>query len=193
HGHLSVLVAPIAHTDEDDVPLVTLYTFQVLHKERLKRMRGEETFQFGLLAASLFDLVANGLGLRDAERGDAKREVRALARVLHHGVSDCACLDNVLPASARIIDRFRKVVEDESQFLAGMIGTGKDDESIVVELAIGQGDQRLVAAAVMPTQHALRGALCNEQSQDALQIAAWTELAVVIIGIVAATHDLVEE
>src|SRR5690606_5478652 len=93
HGHLSVLVAPIAHTDEDDVPLVTLYTFQVLHKERLKRMRGEETFQFGLLAASLFDLVANGLGLRDAERGDAKREVRALARVLHHGVSDCACLD----------------------------------------------------------------------------------------------------
>jgi hypothetical protein len=80
------------------------------------------------------------------------------------------------------------VVVDQASAVATPVGAWEDDEAVFVELVVRDGDQRLVPAAVVPAQHALRGTLGGEQAEHALQVGRQVVL-VELLG----THQAIEE
>lgn len=61
------------------------------------------------------------------------------------------------------------------------VGARYNEESVLVELAVRDGDQRLVAASVVPAKHALRQATGCEQAEDAFNVGNLCTLPVVFL------------
>ncbi len=92
------------------------------------------------------------------------------------------------PASTRlrlvppgIEDPTLHVVEREPIPASTCIGARHDVEAVAVELAVGDGDERLVAAAVVPAQHALRQAPGREEAEDALDVGDLRAVLVLVL------------
>ena len=155
HGDVPGLVASVADADEDDVALVALHVLQVLHEEGLVWVGAEKRLAGRVLNPQLFQLVQNGLNLRCAEGGYSQSQVRTVPRVLHHRLSDRFRFHPVGPAAASIVDRVRQVMEPQPQAFPVGIRAWKNDQAVFVELAVGQRNQGLVLAAIMPPQPGL--------------------------------------
>ena len=70
------------------------------------------------------------------------------------------------------------------------MGAG-DNEEFPVELEVGNGDQGLVLASVVPPQHPVGNALCGAQSEDAFHVSGLKILSVDRLHIL--TSNSVEE
>ena len=62
----------------------------------------------------------------------------------------------------------------------GRVGARHDEELVLVELRIGNRDQRLVTTAVVPAQHTLRQASSGEKAKDALYVGNLRALFLVV-------------
>ncbi len=75
----------------------------------------------------------------------------------------------------------------------GVIGRRHDEQAIVVEFAVGDGDQRLVLGAIVPAQHAVRCALGQAQVEDRLGVLGGDGDAVVVLLRFVLAGQLLEE
>src|ERR1700759_4217158 len=79
------------------------------------------------------------------------------------------CFQGISACFTTIINGIRQMVETQTEALF-RAGAWEDDELIFVELVIGQTDQRLVAAAIMPAEHPAGCALTVAHAENALHI-----------------------
>ena len=182
HGQVAPFGLAVAHADEDHVPLVSLDVLQVLHEERLLRMALEERLDRRVLPPQDLHLVLDSPGLGQAEGRDAQGELRPGGGVLHDGAGHRPCFVGVdAPALAPLVVRLGGVTEGDSRVLAASVGAGEDHQPAVVELVVGDGDQRFVAASVVPAQHPFGRSLGAEHPQNALQVGRVGLLAVAFL------------
>ena len=97
--------------------------------------------------------------------------------MLHHGPGDRLRLGGVDPLA--LVVGAGIVAEDEPRVLLAHVGAREDHEAVVVELVVRHGDQRLVAAAVVPPQHPLGRSAGAEQPQDALEVGGLAQVLLV--------------
>ena len=180
HRQVRAVDLAVSDTDQDHVPFVSLDVLQVLDEEGFLGMPGEELLARRIAAAQDVDLVLDAARLDVAEGRDAEGQTGGLAGVLHHRERHRLRLGGVDAFS--LVGGLRVMAEDESGVDLAGIGAREYHQPIVVELVVRHGDQRLVAAAVVPAQHPLRGSLRTEHAQDALQVSG---LALFLLPIVA--------
>ena len=137
HGHSARPIAPVAHADEDDVALVPLHVFEILHEKRLVRMRVEKPLFGRVLAAQNFQLVLNRLRLPRAERRGAKRHVRRHFGVFHDCFGDRFRL---VAVAAVFVNRFGKMAKAQAGLVAVEVRAGEHHQIAAVKLAVGQRD-----------------------------------------------------
>ena len=70
------------------------------------------------------------------------------------------------------------MVIEQAGFHPAGVGTGEQYEVAAVELVVGNGDQGIMSAPVVPPQHAAGRVLGGEQAQDAFDIAGYLIVAV---------------
>ena len=172
--------APVPDADENDVSLVALHRLQVLDEERLVGMGREEPLAGGVLPPEQLQLVLDCPHLGRAEGGHAEGQARAGPGVVHHGPRHLFRLQLVCPAVPPVVHRIGKMAVLQPQILAGRVGAREDHQAAVVELPVRNGDQRLVAAAIVPSQHPVGRALGCEQAQYALDVGGRVLLVVVV-------------
>jgi len=73
--------------------------------------------------------------------------------VLDDGTANRAGLHPIRAGGAGIEHAVGDMVESQSQPGRGGVRAWDDEESILIELLVGNGDERVVTAAVMPAQH----------------------------------------
>ena len=168
HRQVDAVDLAVADADQDHVALVALHVLQILHEEGLFGVAGEELLARGIAPPQDVDLVLDAPRLDAAERRDARRQVGGAAGVLHDGPSDRLRLGGVDPLA--LVVGAGIVAQDEPRVLLADVGAREHHEAVVVELVVRHGDQRLVAAAVVPPQHPLGRSAGAEQPQDALQV-----------------------
>ena len=136
-------------------------------------MRREKFLAGIILSPRGFQPVFDSLRLGLAESGYAQGQVWALGRVFPNGSGHYFGLPGVGPAPAPVINRIRQVVIPETQGFPSAVRAGEHHQVVIVEFAIGNGDEGLVAAAVMPAQFPGRCPLTGEQSQDAFDVGGY--------------------
>ncbi len=170
-GEMAAGVAGVADGDEDDVAFVALDVLEVFDEEGFVGVGGEEGFGGGMFAAEEFKFVEDGLLLADGEGGDAEGEVGGMPGVGEDGVRDGLGFDEVGAGAAGVED----AVGDGVEVVAGGggwgVGAGDDAEAVFVEFAVGDGDEGVVAAAVVPAEHGLGQAAGAAEAEDALHVA----------------------
>ncbi|MNU89669.1 hypothetical protein D3C71_795150 [compost metagenome] len=134
------------------------------------RMPGDELLQFRMLAAGQLQFVADRLALAHRHRAHPEGELGTMPGMLDHGAGDGLGLDRIAVTVAAIETTVRQVVEAQPRLGTLPVRAGHDEQLALVEFLVGHGDQRLVAAAVVPLQHALRKSLGRTQRQHAFQV-----------------------
>jgi hypothetical protein len=153
----------VADRDEDHVALVTLHVFEVLDEERLGVMHLEKRLDLRRKAAAQdFELVHDRAALGCGEGRDAEREFGVIARVRDDRLRHDPRLHHVSPRGTSVEHALRDAVEAQAHARFRRVGTGHDEQLVLVELAVADRDQRLVLAAVMPAQHPHRQAARGE-------------------------------
>ena len=171
HRHMSARHLAVADADEHDVPFVALDVLQVLDEEGFLRVTREERLGGLVGTASELHLVFDPARLGKAEGGDAKCQIRPPLGVFHDRVGDDACLAGVETlADASFVARSRFMMEAEAGFLTLRVRTREEHEPVVIELMVRDGNQRFVAAAVVPAQHPFGSAGRAEHAKNALEI-----------------------
>ena len=79
-----------------------------------------------------------------------------IQRVANYRLRDSLCFYWIGTAGARLKHAVRDRNESKSSARFLRIGAGNDLQLVVVELAVGNGNKRLMPAPVMPAKHALR-------------------------------------
>ena len=141
-----------------------------------------------MLASKLIDGILDRFGLGNAQRHDPKRQVRMLCGVVEDSLSDEAGLCGVVAPAAPAVGAVNDEQLDAKVGPDG-IGPGVGDELPFVELVVAEGDQFLMATAVVPLERdgtEQLGALA--QPEDRLEV---VELVLLIDVIVV--HGGVEE
>src|ERR1700722_20329494 len=141
----------VADGEDEGVSRVALYSLEVLYEERLVRVFGEERFQVSVLAvAQLRQLLpqrgVDPLRVPDAERDDAQRLARVVAGVLEDQLHDLVDLGGDRRFLARSWalghhDVAQAVVPEHAR---------ERRERATVDAAVGERDQPLVPAPVVP-------------------------------------------
>ena len=183
HEHAAVRSGRVADAQHDHVALVALHVFQVLDEQAVELVlvlaqvlafqpRGEFRILRGERFQRRFDLALLGLGEGDHaqaqaavaaqqfahQRGDVAR-LGEIAAVRVHAVLDAVVAQRPLQQGVDAGDRGLLVGRAQVQrLLAARLQTavGNGDQAAVVERGVGETDQGLVAAAVMPGQQGRR-------------------------------------
>ena len=185
-------VAPVADADKNDITLVTLYVFQVLYEKWLLQVGCEKLFAGIVLSAQCLHPVFNGLRLGLAECRHAKGKSGVVGGVFHHGAGHGFGFHWVGAAAPPVVHSIRQMVILQAVAFQPGVGTGKNHQTVVVELPIGYGNERLMATAVMPAQRAGRSALAIEQVENALY-ALYRVLFLLVINVIVGLHQAVKE
>src|ERR1019366_950729 len=112
---LALLVASVADAEENDVALIALHRLKILDEKSFETIGLEESFKVRLLAQLAFDLILNGVHLREAEGDDAERLVRRRAEMIEHELGDDLGLARVVTLAAAIVNAVRHVLELDSE------------------------------------------------------------------------------
>lgn len=170
HAEEAVGVAAVADGDEDGVAFVALDVFEVFDEERFVGVGVEERFGVGVFAAEQFEFVEDGLLLADGEGGDAEGLVGVSAGVVHDGAADGLGFDAVGAGAAAVEDAVADDPELEAEGVVGGEGAWGDEEAVVVEFAVGDGDEGVVAGAVVPAEHGGGEAAGGAEAEDAFDV-----------------------
>lgn len=90
--------------------------------------------------------------------------------MFHHSLCYRFCFADVAARPASIVSGIWQMMVYKAEIALFFVRAREDDQSVLVELMVGDGYKRLVAAAVVPTQHAFWRSLCSEQSENTLHI-----------------------
>jgi hypothetical protein len=93
--------------------------------------------------------------------------------VIYHSGSDGSRLNAIGPRATNVESSLRYMVKSESQFRSFSDRARYNVELIVVEFAVGDGDERFVLAAVVPPQHALGDAACGALRPSTARSKPW--------------------
>ena len=126
----------VADRNKDHVAFVSLDIFKVLDEERLARLASKEAFGVGICAAEKLKLLENRLTLGNRKGRDAQRLFRICSSVANDRLGYRLCLLWVRSGGATIIGGFLQMAELQSHAGDGIIGTGHDEELVLVELAV---------------------------------------------------------
>ena len=144
---LGVLAVP--YGQDDRVAFVALYPFEVLHEERLRTVFGEERVQVRPAGQRPAQRGVDALGVRDAHRDDAQRLVRPGRGMLRGERHDPLDLGRDAVGGLCVPGGLFDVnVRDAPR--PG--GPREGDQRPVVHPRVGEPDQPLVLAAVVPAQ-----------------------------------------
>ncbi len=124
-----------------------------------------------MLPSLKFQLIQNRVTLTDGERSHAERSCRILQSMLHDSTHDCPGFRPVRGRTASVEHAVLDEMELESQGVAVRFGAGNHSQLTAVEFLVGNSDQRMMPAAVMPSQHPLSHILGGTQTENALHVA----------------------
>src|SRR5690606_16934464 len=175
----SVRIAAVAHGKKNHISLVALDVLQVLDEERLLTIGREELLEALILAPKRLETIEDRGLLRLAERADAKRSIRVAAEMLEDGLRDAIGFDLVRPSPRAIEDAVGDVHEVDAQIRASLGAARERMKPLLVEVMVREGDERFVAASVMPAKHLARESLHHALVEDALEIGR----LVLVVGI----------
>ena len=153
-GDLAVrLPAGVADAENDGVTLIALHALDVLHEEPFAllvcfRFEGSENvIELRVAEAALGQRILDSGGVRLTEGDHAQRLVRAFAGVLQNQIDDRLDFLRIGTARGRRIGNpmmaNRSVVEGAREGL----------ECTAVQVLVGEGDEPVIAAAVVPLEH----------------------------------------
>ena len=169
HRDLARDVRPVSDREEDDIALVALHVLQVLDEQLLAGLRRDRAVKLGVgLPACIQQLVDQRL-LRLIERDDTQR-LCAFARieiVLLDAADDGIGLRTVGTAAAAVVDPGHSL-EPHRDVVRHRRWEG--DQRVLVVAIVAEGDEALVAAAVVPFETQLVHARAQAFVENALQV-----------------------
>ena len=180
HGELAVLVRRVADGEDDDVAFVALHVFQILHEQRLLQAFAEELLQFGMLAAEFVHQIVDQILLGLAERHDADAllvKLRIFKTFLNE-FDEGFGFGAIRTARAAVVHAAFHELEGDAEIRA-VARRGEREQAVVVIMFVREGDERFMAAAVVPVEE--RGMETGRKAfvQNAFQIL--TDAFVVIV------------
>src|SRR5581483_6285124 len=162
-------ILAVADAQKNDIAFIPLHSLQVLDEETLEAAALEESSKLRALAQPALEFVFDGGHLRIAEGDDADRTVPVFLKMLQYQFVDYFCLRRVVAAPAPVVDYVRHMDELDAQFLMRGHRRRKGYQPLLVEAPVGEGDERLVPATVVPAEQVLRQAGAEKRVQDALE------------------------
>jgi hypothetical protein len=135
----------IHRRDEDDVTLVASYVFEVLHKEGLERSVPmlPVGLNFGIRSGQLVHQALDQLALRLVDRDDANGSINPPSHKRRRFSNDGARL-HWIAALACLVPAVGDLLAGDAEIGIIENRTWINEKPIVIELAVGIGDQRLV-------------------------------------------------
>ena len=153
HGDTALGIRPVADGEENYIPLVTLDIFQIFDEQRLLRVVGP-LFQHGVGGAGLVQQVVDKRLLIDVEGHHAHARLRQsgimspAGQLSHYRLG----LGTVLPGLAPVKEAAHM---DQAHHALSVVDRRERVKPVFIELPVGEGDQALMPAAVVPEQVAL--------------------------------------
>ena len=150
-AHAAVFGASVADGEDDGVALVALDALEVFDEEGFGVGFAEEFVEFGTVAAGEAQGFGDAVGVGCAEGDDAERFVGALGGVAEDQFDDALDFGGVGAADPGGVG-----LEGDFDMFEAVVGqrAGEGGEATVVDVVVGEGDEALVFAAVVPAEGA---------------------------------------
>jgi hypothetical protein len=183
--NVAINVWPVSHTQDNRFALIALNALQILDKDPIGII-AEEYFaivlKFGFMLRTLPKRILDGI-LLGCTQGDDTQGWMLFAIMLAQEVKDdVADPHGLITIPATFVVTGCDILEANPLIRAAM-RAGETDQAPVVEVAIGECDQRLIGTAVMPLETS-RLEVCTEALiQNAL--GAFLLLGLLLVFIVA--------
>ena len=140
----------VADAEEDDIAFISLNRFQVFDEEMFVTGAGEEGFHLRMLPQLELHLVKDSLLLFATEGADSKAFVWVCLKMLESGLDDSSCFFAIGGTASPVVNRLWEMDKLQSQVLHIFQRRRKDEQVVVIKFLIGNGDERLVSAAIVP-------------------------------------------
>ncbi len=169
HRDLAGLVGAVGHREEDHVALVALHVLEVLHEDRFFDVP-EPGLDLGMPDAGHLQQVLHQvlLGLVEGDHTDRVVLAQGIPQAGYHLGHDGLGLGSIGARAPALEEPAGHVAPVDPQVLDLGVGAGERVQAAVVVVVVGEGDQGLVAAAVMPGQGVTRHGRGLALVQDAL-------------------------
>ena len=151
HRELAVLILPVAHAEDDDVALVSLYGLEVFYEQAIESALLADAAELRMSIGELVQHRVDGRRLSFGERHDAQGQVRMLLGVEQHTLADLLGLDRIVTLAAAPIDTIH-VEHFHAQVVRLLHGAREREKVRIVEAVVRVGDQVLMLAAVVPAK-----------------------------------------
>ena len=183
HAHAPLLVGPVADREEDHVPLVPLDVLQVLDEDRLQLVAGEEGLDGRVVPAGAVEQVEHEalLGLAQGHHADGVAGELGVLQPAHDLGHDGLGLAAVRAALAVVVDAVGHRPPADSHPVVD--GGGERDQPAVVVARVAEGDQALVAAAVVPAEGVGVDLAGDALVQHALQVLGAVLVPLAAVGL----------
>src|SRR5260370_11583648 len=99
----------------------------------------------------------------------------------YDGACHSLCLDGIGRCPTAVKYRLRQMMKHETHIGACVVGAWHDEKPIVIELLIGNGNQRMMLAAVVPSQHTLWQAAARAKVKNTFYVMLSDSIVVVIL------------
>lgn len=146
-----MLVGAVADRHDHHVTFVALYRLEVLDEEAVEAALGEAVLEVRAHETGLLHGLVDGRGLCLGEGDHTEGPAGAGVEVVDDAIGDVARLGPVVAAAAPVVDAVG-LEEGDTDVVALVEGAGEGHHRVLVERAVAEGDQILVAAAVVPAQ-----------------------------------------
>jgi hypothetical protein len=181
-----LVIRTVGDAQEDHVALVALNVFEILDEERLGTLEIEEFLEREILPTEALEFVLNRALLPGVHRDHTETLLGRPAKMLEHHASGRRGLDGVEPARvARALSTLGDVDEANARVGRFIHSARESNELSFVEMSIGEGDQGLSSAAIVPAQALPSESECTTDVEDALIIRE----PVVVVGFALVVFD----
>ena len=133
-------------------------------------MRGKKRLGVWIRPPQEFEFMNQSDLLFDGERADTKAQMRRLARVFHYRAGNSLRFLFVRTRTAAVEHSLRHKVKTQTERRVALHGAGHDEQPLLIERLVGDRNQRMVPAPVMPLQHGLRQAARTAEPQHAFHV-----------------------
>ncbi|MNF58078.1 hypothetical protein D3C84_396240 [compost metagenome] len=181
------LIAAVADTDKNHITFITLDILKVLDEVRFAVFASKKGLGIRCLPTQQFDLDLNQVPLRHTECSNPQRQLGRTQRVIHHGPGHSLSLFFICPSAPTVIKSLGQIIKTDPLGIGVLSGGRKDDQFAVIELDVGYRNQRLMPAAIVPTQIAFLTACSLEHGQNAFNVSC---CALVVIQFDFSTEEV---